>query len=389
MSFEHIDALIQTAVSDGSVPGAVALAADRNGVIYEGAAGRRSVSLDVPMTLDTVMHIASMTKAITAVAVLQQVEAGQLELDVPIGTVLPEYRDREVLLGFHADGAPKTRPAKAPITLRQLLTHTSGLAYDVWDPDVLRYMRVHDLSEAVSRQSAPRIPLRADPGTCWLYGTGIDVAGHAVEVASGMKLGAYVRDRITGPLRMHDTAFALSPSMRARLSPIHVRGPNGTLTPTSLEYPTVAGLEEGGGGLYSTMPDYLRFVRMLLRRGTLDGVTILSESMIEQAVRNQIAPLRMTPLQTAMPYYSCDVDFFPEVAKGYGLIGMVNEDTTSAGRSAGSVGWAGLANTFWWVDFEKQLAAVFATQLLPFADPAAMKLVGAFEQQLNYGFLKR
>lgn len=383
MSTRSIDNMLETAAGSGNISGVVALAADRSGVIYEGAAGRRSVSAEAPMTPDTVMFIASMTKAITSVAALQQIEAGRLKLDGPISEVLPEHANPTVLIGYGADGKPRLRTANSPITLRHLLTHTAGFAYDIWDADLLRYMQEHGVPEAVSRQNAPRTPLRSDPGARWLYGTSIDVVGHAVEAVTGQTLGGYISERITGPLQMIDTGFHLAPAMRSRLSPIHRRGSNGRLVPTGLEFPTTPEVEEGGGGLYSTMHDYLRFLRMLLGRGTLDGVRVLSDEMTAVAMRNQSAPIEITRLTTAMPEYSADVDLFPGTPKGWGLVGMVNDKETGTGRSAGSIAWAGLANTFWWIDAERSQAAVIGTQLLPFADPFVVDLVDSYERALH------
>lgn len=383
MSSGEIDRLLEGAVGPAKIAGVVALAADRSGITYEGAAGLRSASGVDAMTPDTVMFIASMTKAITSVAALQQVEAGRLALDDPISAALPEHAKPSVLLGYSVDGKPRLRSATGAITLRHLLTHTSGFAYDIWDADLLRYIEEHGFPEAVSRRHAPLIPLRFDPGTRWTYGTGIDVVGHAVEVVTGRTLGEYITERITGPLQMGDTAFRVTPEMRSRLSPIHVRGAGGQVLPTEIEFPTIPGIEEGGGGLYSTMRDYLRFIRALLCGGTLDGVRILSEDMTAVAMRNQSRHLKVTRLATAMPEYSTDVDFFPRTPKSWGLVGMVNDAETDTGRSAGSIGWAGLANTFWWIDARRAQAAVIGTQLLPFGDPFVLDLVGCYERALH------
>ena len=256
------DALLRMATESGDVPGVVAVATDRNGPIYEGGFGSRVLGEPAEMTPDTVVWIASMTKALTGTAAMQLVEQGKLALDMPAGSVIPELGEAVVLEGFDADGQPRTRAPKRAITLRHLLTHTAGFAYEFWNADVVRYQQVNGLPPIISCQNAAlALPLHFDPGDRWEYGVNIDWVGKIVEAVSGEKLGTYLSENVFGPLGMNDTAFRITPAMRQRLAKIHQRGDDGALVPTDLEIPQDPEFEMGGGGLYATAGDYLKFVR--------------------------------------------------------------------------------------------------------------------------------
>jgi methyl acetate hydrolase len=377
-----IDAVLRAAVERGEVPGVAAAAGNRSGTLYEGAFGRRGLDRPDPMTPDTVVWIASMTKAVTTVAALQQVEAGALALDAPIGDAVPALAEPMVLEGFEAGGVPRLRPARRPITLRHLVTHTAGFSYDIWNADIGRHMERHGLPGIITcRRAALDTPLVADPGERWEYGIGIDWAGLAVEAVTGQRLEEVLRERILGPLGMSDTAFRLGNAQRARLASMHARGPDGSLSAIPFEVPQDPEFHMGGGGLYGTAPDYLRFCRMVLNGGTLDGARILSPETVAELGRNQIGPLKVRKLETALPNSSNDAEFFPGMPKTWSLAFMVNEeDAPGGGRSAGSLAWAGLANTYYWIDPKRDVAGVIATQILPFADPKVLDLLGAFER---------
>ena len=275
--------------ASGQVAGVAAVAGDANGTIFEAAHGLRSAGGDVAMTTDTVVWIASMTKAITSAAAMQQVEQGRLSLDAPLSAVLPELSGREVLEGFDAGGEPILRPAKRPITLRHLLTHTAGFGYDIWSQDLTQYMAKKGIPGIVSCQNiALTTPLLFDPGERWMYGINIDWVGKAVEAVSGQNLEAYLAANITGPLGMKDTAFRIGDAQRARLSAMHARLPDGSLTPIPFEVPQDPEFHMGGGGLYGTAPDYLRFARAILRGGELDG----AGNAVRRANRRAVPPAR-------------------------------------------------------------------------------------------------
>jgi len=271
-----LDQFLSQAIDGGAAPGVVALAADLDGVIYSGAFGRTAPGADTPMRLDSVFRIASMTKAITAAAAMQLVEQGRLGLEQPMREIAPEIGEARVLLGFDADGTPQTRAPTRDVTLRHLLTHTSGYSYDLFNRNVGRYMEQKGLpSIATCRYDALKAPLVFDPGERWEYGIGIDWVGRIVELVSGQPLEAYLQANLLGPLGMRDTSFVLRPDLQARLVGAAARGPDGALTRIEFEFPGDADFHMGGGGLYSTGPDYLRFTRMILAGGALDGTRVL------------------------------------------------------------------------------------------------------------------
>lgn len=380
---ERVDDLLGAAVERGDVPGVVAVVVNRDEVLYEGAFGKRNLTTSEPMTYDSVCWIASMTKAITGACTMQLVEQGKLDLDAPAEQWVPMLKEAQVLEGWNDEGKPKLRPPKRPITLRQLLTHTAGFSYEFWSADILRYQEVAGVSNIASgRIAALKTPLLFDPGERWEYGIGIDFAGLAVEAVSGKKLSAYMQDYLLSPLGMRDTAFKIRPDMRARLATIHARGDDGTLTPIAFELPQDPEFDLGGGGLYGTAGDYARFVRMVLNRGELDGVRVLDAETVDMMCQNVIGDLRVTPMKTVMPQFSNDAEFFPGLPKGWGLTWQVNLEPAPTGRSAGSLQWAGLANSYFWIDPVRGIGGVYMTQITPFADVKSLPLFEAFETEV-------
>ena len=332
------------------------------------------------MTLDTVFWIASMTKAVTTVAAMQMVEQGALRLDAPIADVLPELASPQVLDGFAADGTPELRAAKRPITLRHLLTHTAGFTYHMWNADMGRYLDHAKLPQIFSCEDATLTrPLVFDPGERWEYGVNIDLVGKAVEKVSGKRLEAYFRDHIFGPLGMDDTGFVIGTDRRRRLATIHQRQADGSLTPIELEVPQEPQFYMGGGGLYGTAPDYLTFLRMLMHDGELDGARVLRPETVALMGRNQIGDLEVGRMPSAAPDVTNDAEFFPGMVKKWGLGFVINTEEAPTGRSAGSLAWAGLANTYYWLDPKKRVAGVILTQILPFVDAKVIDLFGRFE----------
>jgi CubicO group peptidase (beta-lactamase class C family) len=374
-------------VSQKDVPGVVATATDIKGTTYEGGFGKRVLGEAADMTPDTVVWIASMTKAVTGAAAMQLVEKGKLSLDGPAKEVIPALGTVEVLEGFDAAGKPRMRKCRRDITLRHLLTHTAGFGYDAFSPEVGRYMEAHGIPSVLSCQDkALTTPLLFDPGERWFYGINIDWAGKMVEAASGRKLGAYMRDNLLDPLGMDSTGFRITDSMRRRLARIHHRGVDGALTadPT-IELPQEPEFEMGGGGLYSTAGDYLKFVRMMLNQGKSDkGETVLKPATVTEMSRNAMGDCKVCLLKSVAPAFSNDAEFFPGMDKTWGLSFMINNDDAPTGRSAGSLAWAGLANTYYWIDQKKGVGGVYATQILPFADVKSLPLFHAFESAV-YG----
>jgi methyl acetate hydrolase len=376
-----VDAVLAAGVASGAVPGVVAIVVDRDGVRYHGAAGERSIGTGAAMTPDTVGAIFSMTKAVTGAAAMQLVEQGKIDLDAPMSTVCPEAANPVVLEGFDSDGKPKTRPALSEPTLRQLLTHTSGYVYDIWNASMGQWYASTDTPTLFSLQrQALLAPLAFDPGTKWEYGIGIDWAGLMVEAASGMTLGAYLAKNLTGPLGMHDTGFAHSESMLSRASAIHARLPDGNLMAIDLPAPESPEFEMGGGGLQSTMSDYGRFMRMILNDGELDGVRVLKADTVNTMCTNQMANLRVTELKTAAPQFSNDAEMFPGEEKSWGLTFQIHEQAGNTGRPKGTLSWAGLANSYYWIDRTNGIAGAYLSQILPFADEKSIGLNYDFER---------
>ena len=375
------DAVLHEAVANGDVPGVAAAATDQGGTIYEGGFGERVLGSGAAMTTDTVGWIASMTKALTGTAAMQLVEQGRLELDRPAADWVPELGETQVLEGFDETGQPLTRPPRRPITLRHLLTHTAGFAYEIWSEEVIRYQQAKGIPGIITCQTAAlSTPLLFDPGERWCYGINIDWAGRMVETVSGRRLGAYLQENVFEPLGMRDTAFALRADMRARLAKLHQRGADDAFTALDLEIPQQPEFEMGGGGLYGTVGDYLKFVRMILNRGAANGRQVLRPETVDMMARNQMGECRVGPLKTAMPPLSNDAEFFPGMAKTWGLTFMINTEQAPTGRSAGSLAWAGLANSYYWIDPHKGVGGVYLTQILPFADKKALPLFLDFER---------
>jgi len=377
---QKVDSLLYQAVADGDVPGVVAMATNAEEVVYQGAFGKRALDNDQAMTLDTVVWLASMTKAITGAAVMQLVEQGRLDLDTPASTWVSDLGSVQVLEGFDSSGAPRTRPARRPITLRHLLTHTAGYGYPIWNEALARYYRVMNLPSTGScEMAALRIPLLFDPGERWNYGINLEWAGKTVEAVSGKKLSAYLRENLLDPLGMRDTAFKITPSMRERLAKMHERDDDDALRAIEFEVPQEPETEMGGGGLYSTAGDYLKFVRMILNRGRGESGRVLKPETVDLMSRNHIGELRVTMLKTVMPTRSNDVELFAGVPKTWGLSFMINEKTAPTGRSPGSLSWAGLSNCYYWIDPSRQLGGVYLTQIFPFGDRKALPLYLEFE----------
>ena len=375
------DTLLLNAIQAGHIPGVVASVSSGNDTLYEGAFGERALGQGVAMTPDTVFWLASMTKPIVGAAAMQLVEQDKLTLDEPAAKILPELAEVKLLTGWDAAGKPLLRAPKTQITLRQLLTHTAGFTSDIWNADSARYLKTMNLPRAGSgKKIALSVPLTFEPGTRWEYGINIDWAGQLVAAASGMRLGEYLQKNITGPLGMSSTSFRITANMRARLATVHQRDPvTGALNTTPFEVPQETEFDPGGGGMYSTAEDYLRFSRMILNQGRGNGQQLLKPETLALMSKNAMGPLRVNFLRTQNPAASLDAEFFPGLEKTWGLTFMINEQQAPTGRSACSLAWAGLPNAFFWIDPTKDLAGVILMQVLPFVDPRALGLFTDYE----------
>ena len=370
-----INSILQGAVNAREVPGVVAMAATDRAMIYEGAFGLRCLGTQASMSTDTVFRIASMVKLLTSVAAMQLVEGGALSLDEPASQVDPELATISVLTGFDAKGAPQLRPPLRPITLRNLLTHTSGFSYPLWDETAVRYYAV-----AAKTKDLPRRPLFFDPDSRWSYGGGIDKVGRLIEIASGEPLDQYFRNHICQPLGMKDTGFEINAAQRAREANLHVRKADGTLLAKPLEKVNEPHPHSGGGGIYSTAPDYLTLLRALLNGGSLNGAQILKPATVALMSHNQTGDIEAGRMKTTSPALSNDVDFFPGVRLRWAFGHMINLDPVKDGRKAGSLTWAGLYNTYYWIDPASNAAGVIMMQVLPFADTRALDVYRKFER---------
>jgi CubicO group peptidase (beta-lactamase class C family) len=380
---ENIDAMLKESVDNGDVPGVVAVATNRDETIYEGGFGERVLGSGQTMTPDTVLWIASMTKAITGMAAMQQVEQGKLELDKPASDVISYLGEVEVLEGFDDAGQPITRAPKRPITLRHLMTHTAGFSYEFWNESIIRYQQAKGLPMVTTCENAAlKTPLLFDPGERWDYGINIDWVGKMVEAVSGKKLGEYMKENIFDPLGMSNTAFKITPEMRARMAKIHQRGEDDSFEPLDLEIEQEPEFEMGGGGLYSTVVDYLKFVKMILNKGTANANQVLKPETVEMMSKNQMGDCRVCELKTAIPEFSNDAEFFPGMEKTWGLSFMINTEQAPTGRPAGSLAWAGLANSFYWIDSATGISGVYATQIFPFVDKKSLPLNFEFEKMI-------
>jgi CubicO group peptidase (beta-lactamase class C family) len=354
-AFAAIDLSLRQAVDNGTVAGVVAMGAAQRGLVYEGASGHANPQTGTVMTPDTVFWLLSMTKAITATACMQLVEQGRLRLDQPAGEILPELKSPQVLDGFDASGQPKLRPARNTITVRHLLTHTSGFTYSIWSENISRYEKVTGMPDiGYSMNGAFKAPLEFEPGERWQYGIGMDWVGKLVEAVTDQSLEVYFREHIFTPLGMSNSGFLISGVQKQRVATMHNRQPDGSL-------------------------------KLLMNGGTYRGERILRADTVATMFQNQIGDLQVTEMKTAQPAWSNSFDQFPGTPHKWGLSFDINTQPGPHGRSAGSVSWAGLLNSYFWVDPVRKVAGTLFTQILPFYDPRVVDLYGQFEQGLYHG----
>ena len=372
----NLDETLRTGIQRRKIPAVVAMVANADSITYQGAFGKRDSASGVDVNADSIFSIASMTKAITSAAALQLVEQGKLQLDEPVSRHIPEFAKLQVFEGLDATGKPRLRPVRTPVTLKHLLTHTSGFCYDRWSEEMTRYEKA---SGTTAGGVAPFVPLMFEPGTRWHYGYSVDWAGRLVEIVSGLTLEQYFQRHILEPLGMKDTSFLLPASKFDRLVSRWDRQADGTLQQEPRKLPTPPSAFNGGGGLYSTAGDYVKFTQMILHHGKSSGGQILQAKTVDSMTRNQIGNLGAGKLKTQNPAESSDVDVHPGAIDKWGLGFLINETPYAGGRSAGSLAWAGLANTFYWIDPKRSLCAVLMVQFLPFVDKEAVGLLNDFE----------
>lgn len=372
--------IIERAVENRDAPFVVAMTASSRGVTWSGAAGdaaegRRAAE-------DTVFRILSMSKAVGAAMVMILIDRGRLSADTPLDDVLPEFGQVQVLDGFDGD-RPRLRAPKSKCTVRHLLTHTSGFVYEFWNANQQRYMQLTGHPTVLGGlDRALFYPLAFDPGSRWDYGIGPDWIGKLVEAVDGRRVDRFGIEEIFAPLGMGDTRFEVDDDLRARLATVYARTSDGGFRVSDLTPPSRPEVYGMGYCLYSTAPDYMRFLRMLLGQGTLEGTRMLSTHAVEAMLANQTGALEIGPMASVAPRVSADVDLFPGTRKTHSLTALRVEDDVPGMRSAGSQGWAGALNSHFWLDPKMDVAGLFMTQLKPFADPHLMDACEAFERSV-------
>jgi CubicO group peptidase (beta-lactamase class C family) len=360
-------AQMNAAVKEGDVPAVVEIVVNRDGVIYKGASG---------LPGNAIFNIASMTKPVTSVAIMMLMEQGKLKIDDPVSKYLDGYDKLQVISKFNAaDASYETRPAKNVMTVKQLLSHTSGIGYSFTNP--IEFALV-----AKTKKGEWELPLLDDPGTKWNYSASTRVLGFIVEKVTGSPLEPWYQEHIFKPLGMVDTSYAVAAGKQSRLAPQFTRA-SGKIEP--LPKTPVAATPtapfRGDGGLYSTVEDYSKFVRMLLNGGTLGSAKILSPASVKMMGENAIGSIFVerqpdADQQRTKPFpLGAGKDKF-----GLGFQIASGDPAMAKYRSAGSLSWAGIFNTEFWVDPAKGVGAVHMMQLLPFYDDGAIKTLRGFEE---------
>jgi CubicO group peptidase (beta-lactamase class C family) len=373
-----LDDMLRTGIQRRKIPAVAAMVATADKITYQGAFGKRDTASGIEVTPNSIFAIASMTKAITSTAALQLIDQEKVKLDEPVSKHLPQLGKLQVLDGYDAAGKPILRPPRTPVTLHHLLTHTSGLCYDTWSSDMVEYEK---RGGAAPVGVAPSVPLMFDPGKRWQYGYSTDWTGRLVEAVSGLTLEQYFQRNILQPLGMKDTSFIVTPEKFERVVSRHQRQADGSLLQDQRTLPAAPPAFNGGGGLYSTCGDYVKFMQMILRRGrSATGEQILKPQTVAMMSSNQIADLGAGRLKTFQPARSSDVDLHPGAVDKWGLGFLINTEAYPGGRSAGSLAWAGISNTFYWIDPKRGMCATIMMQFLPFVDKEAVGLLSDFER---------
>ena len=379
----ELQSILDAAVANEDVPFIVAITGNGDGVQWAGAAGDAAPGLAA--SDKTMFRIFSMTKAVGSTAAMILIDRGQLSPDTPVEEILPDFAQIQVLDGFDGD-KPILRAPKSKATVRHLATHTSGLVYEFWNPDIPKYMELTGHPTILSGlKSSLSYPMAYDPGERWDYGIGIDWLSQVVEAIDGRTIDKFVTEEICEPLGMVDTVFEVSDAHAARLSVVQARGEDGKFADFELAPPPSPEFYGMGHALYSTPTDYMRFIRSFLNKGELDGNRILSEAAVDQMLSNHTGDVPISKLVTIAPPVTADVDLFPGIEKRHSFGFLRVEEDVPGMRSAGSQSWAGVCNTHYWIDPTKDVAAVLMTQSLPFVEPQFLALYERFEKAVYAG----
>ncbi len=386
VKLSDFEARAQRLIADGAFHGVAAMVADQSNTLYQSAFGFVDLEKQKELRVDDVFFIASMTKIITALACVQLIEQGELELEDDASAIVPKMVTK-VLTGFDASGQPMLREPKRRVTVRHLLTHTSGQTTDLWNADSIRYIEAMKLPPVPGcRPEAFMTPLVFDPGDGWEYGVGSDWVGQIVEKVSGQRLDDYFMQHIFDPIGMDETSFILSPAQRAKLVPVQIRQPDGSFKQSGFEVSQNPEMFMGGAGLYGTVPNYIKFLQMFLNDGRAQGGQVMRPETVKLFTANHIGAMEWPGMKTAIPAMSADVDLLPGTPKRWSLGALRNEVDVPGRRKAGSQFWAGLSNSYFWFDRTSKLAGVTASAYFPFADPAAVEAFDTLERDSYKAF---
>ena len=380
-SFARFEDAAASAIERGAVAGLVAAVIGPEGPVGEWSLGWSDADRRRAMTPQTVFALASMTKAVTAVGVMTLVEDGAIGLDDNVGRWVPHLAEPLVLKGFDERGEPMLRRARRPVTLRHLLTHSSGLGHEIWSGDLVRHKAAAGIPPLGQTNASLAVPLLFDPGARWEYSIGLEWAGKVAEAVTGAPLGALLAHRVTEPLGMADTEFGIAPRHGDRVASVFARAQDGSLAP--VEFAILPGeYQSGGGGLYGTPQDYGVFLRMILNEGRHGERAVLRPETVRSMQEDQLGSLRVATMATQAPQLSHDFEPFFGLDAGWNLAGMAMRSEGPDGRPAGSWGWGGLTNGYYWVDPHNKVAGLVMSQTLPFGDPTVLDLFGALERDV-------
>jgi methyl acetate hydrolase len=377
-----LDSFLSGQVSRGIVPGVVAVVVNKEGVLYSGAFGKQNTAKDVALATDSIFRIASMTKAVTSVAAMMMIEQGKMKLDDDVASYLPAFKSMKVLTAYDEKaGTYETRPSTKPITIRQLLTHTSGIGYSWSDPGLALVQRkTNDGSETA-------LPLVHEPGEKWTYGASTKVLGDLVEKFSGERIDVFTDRHIAKPLGMGDTFYEVPKTKYARVVTTNNKDAAGTITEAQNPETLPVSLR-ADGGLFSTAPDYGKFLQMLLNGGQLNGARLLKASTVADMLKPHTNGVRVRPQPVAAPALSKPYPLGAgEDIWGLGFQLAEPKKADPSMRRPGSGNWAGIFNTFFWVDPKEELGVIVMMQMLPFYDAGAIETLQGVERRV-YSNLK-
>jgi methyl acetate hydrolase len=378
IDMSELQEVINQAVAQQNAPFLVAMTGNSGGVTWSGAAGQAAPNQEA--TINTVFRIFSMSKAVGSLAAMILMDRGKLDPNSAVESILPEFAALKVLHGFD-DKGPILRAATVKATVRHLATHTSGLAYEFWNANMQRYMEATGAPTILSGLiSAMNYPLQFEPGTRWDYGISTDWLGRVVEKLDGRRIDKFCQEEIFEPLGMVDTAFEVLPHMAARLATVNIRGEDGKFGDFTIAPPSNPEFYGMGHALYSTAPDYMRFLRLFLNKGMLDGKRLLSEAGLEKMLKNQIGELPIPCLKSTAPPLTADAEFFPGKKKSHSMAFMRFDEDIPGMRAANSQGWAGVLNSHYWFDPKNDVTGILMTQSLPFVEPKFMATYESFER---------